>query len=57
MAILVRDDNLDCFGLLRIKFGSDKNGLAFYPWADGSPLNKVGHFRKSKQTLVALKVP
>ena len=44
MAILFPDDKLDCFGLLRKKIGSDKNGLAFYsgpvlpPRADGSPL-------------------
>ena len=30
MAILVLDDELDCFGILRKKFASDKNGLAFY---------------------------
>ena len=45
VAILVPDDKLDCFGILRKTFGSDKNGLAFYPGpalpprADGSPLN------------------
>ena len=43
MAILFPDDKLDCFGLLRKKFDSDKNGLAFNPGpvvpprADGSP--------------------
>ena len=43
VAILVPDDKLDCFGILGKKFGSDKNGLAFYPVpllpprADGSP--------------------
>ena len=31
VAILVRDDKLDCFGILRKKFSSDKNGPAFYP--------------------------
>ena len=45
MGILVPDEKLDCLGLLRKKFGSDKNGLAFYlgpvlsPRADGSPLD------------------
>ena len=43
VVILVPDDKKDCFGLLRKKLGSDKNGLAFYlgpalpPRADGSP--------------------
>ena len=30
VAILVPDDKLECFDLLRKKFCSDKNGLAFY---------------------------
>ena len=44
MAILVPDDKLDYFGILRKKFGSVKNGSAFYlglvlpPRADGSPI-------------------
>ena len=44
VAILVPDDKLDSFGVLRKKFAADKNGLAFYPgpvlppWADGSLL-------------------
>ena len=42
MTILVPDDEQDCFGKLRKKIDSDKNGLAFYsgpvlpPRADGS---------------------
>ena len=46
VAILVPDDKLGCFCLLRKKFGLDKNGLAFYlgqvlpPWTDGSPLGE-----------------
>ena len=58
MAILVLDDKLDCFGIIRKNFGSDKIGLAFYPGpalpprADGStlkmgpavPLNKLKKF-------------
>ena len=45
--ILIQDDKLDCFGLLRKKIGSDKNGLAFYsgpvlpPRDDGSPIKLV----------------
>ena len=31
MAILVLDDKLDCFGILRKKFVLDKNGPAFNP--------------------------
>ena len=44
VVIMVPNDKLDCFGILRKKFGSDKNGLAIYPGpgvpprADGSPL-------------------
>ena len=40
----VPDDKLDCFGILRKIFGSDQNGLVFYPRpvlpprADGSTL-------------------
>ena len=33
VAMLVQDDKLDCFGILRKKFASDKNGPAFYPRA------------------------
>ena len=42
VAILVQDGKLDCFGIPRNKFGSDKHSLAFYPGqvlpprADGS---------------------
>ena len=58
MAILVPDEKLDCFGIMRKKFGLDKIGLAFYPGPvlpprpDGStlkmslagPLNKLKKF-------------
>ena len=48
--ILIPDDKLDCFGIMRKKFGSDRNGLAFYPGpvlpprTDGCPLLKFDTF-------------
>ena len=44
MAILVPDDKLDYFGILRKKIVTDKNDPAFYPGpvlpprTDGSPI-------------------
>ena len=56
MAILVPDDKLVCFGVLRKNFGSSQSGLAFYPGpvlpprADGSPLDSVQNGTKEIQS-------